>query len=600
MLNKYISRIICFFPFLAMLFVLNACDSDSNHDKSESLSLVEASVTVGDEQRTFSLYLPSNYDDLYESDARQIPLVFSFHDDGETGQISADNTRWQEIAEENGFVVVFPNAIDGSWNTSRSADGADEVAFTLAIWEYIRSEYTLSSGNPVYLTGIGTGGSVAQQVAMIGSNLSTIQVISAVASIRGTADDAVFNLPTGSEPAGASLPYTSMAVWMMTDNDSLSTAETKQAQYWKGENLNNIAATATGTDISDENFTTTSYQNVDNSLSEVRISTFKSPELTGKELSRTIWNDMFSKVLRFLDDTRVNGSLHPWESIAEMGLIEESKKFSEAAGGTHRWLTYLPSNYGALTANGGKLPLVLSLHGRKGSARWQGMLTQWHVTAEKHGFIAVYPQGTNATWQFDFATELVGPNPDVEYILELLQELESKYAIDTSRVILNGTSMGAYFTNRIAVEYPELFAGIAPCYSGHLLPDMYENYTNYPTIRTDVPIPVWQCRGGDEPDNAYPFGIDSQEAARKFWRVVINGYPEAPDGVEDNATPTETQIDGRKTTKIFNDGSGLAEYRWQVTDYVPHFWPPKDQAEKMWTEMFSKYQRVGTQIIKVQ
>ena len=125
----------------------------------------------------------------------------------------------------------------------------------------------------------------------------------------------------------------------------------------------------------------------------MRISTFKTPALSGKALSEKIWNEMFSKVLRFLDDTRVNGSLHPWESIAQMGLTEESKEFSATAGGKQRWLTYLPSNYAALTAGGKKLPLVFSLHGRKGSARWQAMMTQWHKVAEAKGFIMIYPQG---------------------------------------------------------------------------------------------------------------------------------------------------------------------------------------------------------------
>jgi len=360
----------------------------------------------------------------------------------------------------------------------------------------------------------------------------------------------------------------------------------------------------------DDNFETFSYTNASNPLQETRVSTFKTPALSGKELSLYIWNNMFSKVLRFLDDTRVNGSLHAWESISEMGLTESSKEFSAAAGGKQRWLIYVPTNYAALTAGGKKVPLVFSLHGRKGSARWQAMMTQWHKIAEAKGFIIVYPQGPLATWDAGISKGTSTLNTNVQYFLELLAELKFQYAIDTTRVYLNGTSMGALFANRMGVQYPELFAAIAPCYSGHLSADVYTNWSQYPDVKTSVPLPVWQCRGGDEPFTAFPGGAKGQEEARTFWRVTVNKSPATvapttrpydqtsavsasnPDVTkvwEDTVPATSTQVVGRKTIKIFTDG--LADYRWQVTDNVPHFWPLSDQAEQMWNDMFSHYTR---------
>ena len=128
-------------------------------------------------------------------------------------------------------------------------------------------------------------------------------------------------------------------------------------------------------------------------MAETRVSTFKPPALSGKALSLHIWNNMFSKLVRMFDDTRVNGSLIRWQSIEEMGLIDTTKEFSAAAGGTQRWLTYLPSNYATLTAGGKKIPLGPPFHGRRASARWQATMTEWHKVAEKKGFILVYPQG---------------------------------------------------------------------------------------------------------------------------------------------------------------------------------------------------------------
>ncbi len=569
------------------------------------LPLVKKTVAVNGVDREYFFYAPSNMAELLESDARQVPIVFSFHDKGQTGEDNATITRWANVAEANGFVVAFPSAVGGQWNTTLDPAGADELAAVKAIWTDFQqaSSLNLSSGNPVYLTGIGTGASMANGLAMVGANLSSIQVISAVAGIRGTADSSIYYLPVGATPAGASLPVSSMAVWLIRDDSPvLSAGELQQVSYW---NKQNSVASAPQTS-SDEAFDTVSYTNAANPLQEVRISSFKDQELSGLALSEKIWNGMFSKVVRFLDDTRVNGSLHPWESIKEMGVIEESKEFSAAAGGKQRWLTYLPNDYATLTAGGKKLPLVFSLHGRKGSARWQAMMTQWHKVAEKKGFIVVYPQGPLATWDAGIS-KTPAPNTNVQFFLELMDEVKAKYAVDTTRIYLNGTSMGALFANRMGVQYPELFASIAPCYSGHLSASVYEQYDQYPQIRTDIPVPIWQCHGGDEPYSSFPGGAQAQEWARHFWRVVVNKgaatavattrrYDEtATSGTlvtrvwEDTVPPTTTQVNGRKTIKIFTDG--LAEYRWQITDYVPHFWHLSDQAEQMWNEMFSHYSR---------
>jgi poly(3-hydroxybutyrate) depolymerase len=594
MKKKFFSGV-CFMVAAFTALALIACGGgDSTPATPEAgLPVVTKSITVNGVARTYSVYVPSTMAALLESDARQVPIIFSFHDQGQTGEDNAKATRWAEVAEAKGFVVAFPSALNGTWNTTptaaASATGTDELAFVKAVWTLFQQApstpggLNLSSGNPVYLTGIGTGAAIAQQLAMVGSNLSSMQVISAVAGIQGTAPAAIFSLPAGATPAGASLPVTTTSVWLIR-NSTATPTETQQLNYWK--TLNAVATTPTTT--SDSAFDTTTYSNAVNIRQEVRLSTFKTPAISGQALSEKIWNEMFSKVCRFLDDTRVNGSLHPWESISQMGLTEESNTFSAAAGGKQRWLTYKPSNYAALTAGGAKIPVVFSLHGRKGSARWQAMMTQWHKVAEAKGFLMIYPQGPLATWDCSLSKDPAAINPDVQYFLELLTYLKTKYAIDPTRVYLNGTSMGSFFANVIGVQYPAIFAALAPCYSGHLSTDQYTNYAQYPTMRVDIPMPVWQCHGGDEPASAFP---GNQEAARKFWRETVNHYAAA--ATEDAAVPTRTEIRtdtaGRKVINIFE--GGLADYRWQVTDYVPHFWNLPDQAEQMWDDMFSHYVR---------
>lgn len=64
-----------------------------------------------------------------------------------------------------------------------------------------------------------------------------------------------------------------------------------------------------------------------------------------------------------------------------------------------------------------------------------------------------------------------------------------------------------------------------------------------------------------------------------------------------NSGQPTLQLDGRKVTLIWNNG--LAEFRWQVTAYQPHFWQD-GQAKKIWDEMFSKYQRAANgQLVRI-
>lgn len=67
-------------------------------------------------------------------------------------------------------------------------------------------------------------------------------------------------------------------------------------------------------------------------------------------------------------------------------------------------------------------------------------------------------------------------------------------------------------------------------------------------------------------------------ACRSFRRHTVNR----------NIGPFTLQVDRRRRTEIWNES--VAEYRWQLTDDIGHFWHP-GQALKMWDEMLSKYRR---------
>lgn len=515
-------------------------------------ALTLRTITVNGEERQYFEYAPGNVAALRESDARGVEVVVSLHNDGRSAEDNARATEWPAVAEEKGFVALFPVAKDARWNTTKASDRSDDHAFIVAAAAAVRTRYGLPSTMSTFLTGAGTGGAMAQEVAMRELGV----MATGVASFGGTAE--------ASTLSGSDLPKTAMAVWhFQCASDSTTAARaSQQADYWRRAN-----GTDTQVASSVGGLPTTTDSVRGNAVQQVKVSQLNAPA-ESPEMSRLVWDELFSKVVRFPDNKSYNGTLHQEKSIADMGLIETTKELRP--GDPRRWLTYVPPQYAQLVAEGRRLPLLFSFHGRNGSARFQAQISEWHDVARSEGFIVVYPHGLGATW----TTSIAADNRDVQFFLDLLEEMKRTYQIDEGRVFLNGSSQGTALTNRIAVQYPQLLAAIAPCYSGHLSAASYANAI----VRTDVALPVWQCRGEQELPTEFPGGTAGETAARTFWRETVNRNFGSP-GIA---------IDGRRTTEIWN--SGLAEYRWQVTSDIGHAWHP-GQAREMWDEMLKRYRR---------
>jgi poly(3-hydroxybutyrate) depolymerase len=517
-------------------------------------TLVLQTVTVNGEARQYYEYAPTNVAALRENDARGVEVVISLHRDSQSAEDNARLTGWPALGEEKGFVAVFPVAKDGRWNTTKDAARSDDHAFVVAAAAAVRTRYGLPSTMSTFLTGAGAGGTMAQELAMRELGV----MATGVAAFGATADAATLALPV------TGLPRTAMAAWQFECGAAAANAArlTQQADFWRRANGTDTQATLT---VGGLNTRADSVR--DNPVQEVRVSQLNAPAESAV-ISRLVWEEMFAKVVRFPDNKSYNGTLHREMSIADMGLTETIRELRP--GVPRRWLTYVPPNYDQLVAQGQRLPLLFSFHGRNGSGRFQAQISEWHDVARTENFIVVYPHGLQATW----TTSIAADNVDVQFFLDLLDEMKRTYQIDEGRVFLNGSSQGTALTNRIAVQHPQLFAAIAPCYSGHLSAASYGNAI----VRTDIALPVWQCRGEQELPNEFPGGTGGETAARTFWRETVNR----------NFGPPSITIDGRRTVEIWN--SGVAEYRWQITSDLGHAWHP-GQAAEMWHEMLKRYRR---------
>lgn len=90
-----------------------------------------------------------------------LPLVVVLHGLGEDAEAMARLATWPEAARDVGFVAVFPQGVDDSWNAGRccgkaAQEGVDDVAFLDAVIAQMVAEENVDR-EAVYMTGFSNG-----------------------------------------------------------------------------------------------------------------------------------------------------------------------------------------------------------------------------------------------------------------------------------------------------------------------------------------------------------------------------------------------------------------------------------------------------------
>jgi poly(hydroxyalkanoate) depolymerase family esterase len=125
------------------------------------------------------------------------------------------------------------------------------------------------------------------------------------------------------------------------------------------------------------------------------------------------------------------------------------------------WL-YVPDRPAPEAESG--LPLLVMLHGCEQTATLFAQGTRMNQLADAAGCAVLYPQQSVAThrhrcWKwYDRATQQGGG--DVPMIVGIINKVLASYPIDRSRIYIGGISAGAAMANIVALNHPDLFAGL--------------------------------------------------------------------------------------------------------------------------------------------
>ena len=113
-------------------------------------------------------------------------------------------------------------------------------------------------------------------------------------------------------------------------------------------------------------------------------------------------------------------------------------------------------------------PLVVDIHGLAEGAVIHAQTSQFGVLGQKVGFVVAFPNGTGSPVRWNASTRAT-PNPDLDFLAALLNQVEASQCIDTSRVYASGFSDGAFMVSTVACTMSSRFAAIGAV-SGLQLP----------------------------------------------------------------------------------------------------------------------------------
>jgi len=137
------------------------------------------SLQSGGRVRSFLLHVPPSYDG-----SKDVPLVLAYHGRGGTGKGQALLTHMSDVADVNGFLVVYPDGVNNAWNDGRKGlddtdASIDDVGFTRDLIRRLQAQYKIDA-NRVYATGFSRGGFMCYRLAR-----DLPDMVSAIAPVSG-------------------------------------------------------------------------------------------------------------------------------------------------------------------------------------------------------------------------------------------------------------------------------------------------------------------------------------------------------------------------------------------------------------------------------
>lgn len=254
-----------------------------------------------------------------------------------------------------------------------------------------------------------------------------------------------------------------------------------------------------------------------------------------------------------------------WIAISTAVFAQQKNESIKVDGLKREFITYLPEGINKAD----KHPVIISLHGRLGTAIRQMKFADFKPVADRDKVIIICPQGIDRSWNDGRGTPAnsKGVN-DVKFIDQLITYIINTYNADPGRIYVTGMSNGGFMTSRLACELNNRIAAIAV-----VAASMDEDMGYQPT----KPMPAMYIQGTKDPLVPFAGGamkkgaggsIYGHEEILKKWAAVNHC----------NSKPVITNLplsvnDGTSVIKEeYTNNSGLKVVGFTIVD-GGHTWP---------------------------
>jgi polyhydroxybutyrate depolymerase len=172
------------------------------------------------------------------------------------------------------------------------------------------------------------------------------------------------------------------------------------------------------------------------------------------------------------------------------------EKVTTTSGGAERWyFRHVPPTYDGTEPT----PVVLDLHGYAEGAAVHVKMSDLGAYGDQQGFVTITPQGSGTSVpRWDTALD----SPDLDFIGDLLDEVDDTLCVDRDRVFVTGLSNGAFLTSALACRYADRVAAAAPV----------AGIRNIDGCDPSRPVPVVAFHGTADTFVAYDGGYGSSVA----------------------------------------------------------------------------------------
>jgi polyhydroxybutyrate depolymerase len=462
-------------------------------------------LTVNGADRTYTLYIPSRYDGT-----EAVPLVIVLHPFASSGKAVQALMGFDTLAEQDGFIVVYPDSADYDWNDGSypssyapAMQPGDDVAFIAALIDHLAEAYTIDQDR-VYLSGYAAGATMAFRLACeIPDRFAKIIVSGAL--MYG------FHETVCQQPPAAPVSI----LVLLGALDDTAPVEGQESEVSGDESLRMYS--------------------LDETLSFWEERNRGQAEVSGYVLDGVghNWPRIGDYTLNQvgIDMTVLVTSYFMDDGPLTIPTTDLSTLYS---GYARSYVLYVPPSYDPAEP----MPLVVVLHGRPGSGSGTAYRYDMNRVAREHGFLALYPDGLPVSasginvsgHEWNYTRGIAGYQntnvDDTDFILHLIDDLALDLNIDQQRLYLTGFSNGGFMTLRMACEAADRFAAFAPmgatfvsgydalCENTRPVPIMYVHGTLDPIIPWDgltsggydlsLSVPettvYWAIHNGCDPD----------------------------------------------------------------------------------------------------